>query len=411
MASINFNMSAEVALMTLNKINDNLFTVQDQISTGKKIATAKDNSAVWAISTTMESDVMGFKQITDSLNLGSSTVEVARAASEQITTLLQDIKALVVSAQEDNVDRVVIQEDVDALRQQIIDIVDAAQFNGLNLIKGSTASPVTVLSSLDRDETGVVTPKYINVDKQNLEVVDGTFGAVAAIATQGALGGTATLAGDGTATAADGETITLTFTAGDVVTAGDSYRLYYNGTELDYIARAGDTVNDIINGLNDRLQAQIAITGDNIDVVRTLSSDLAADDAVFTITNNTGGAISIDAQTQSAGTAGGGLGDLFTLSVANATDAGAALGTIETLISTSISASASFGSAQNRIDIQSNFIDSLVVSLESGISSLTDANLEQASARLQALQVQQQLTIQALSIANTAPQALLALFQ
>lgn len=274
-----------------------------------------------------------------------------------------------------------------------------------------TATPVTVLSSLDRDESGVVTPKYINVDKQNLEVVEGTFGAVGAIGTMGALGGTSTQNNDGTGNAANGQTITFTFTAGDTVTAGDSYRIYYNGQELDYVARAGDTVNDIINGLNDRLQAQIAITGENIDVVRTLSSDLSADDAVLTITNNEAGAVTIDAQVQSAGTAGGGLGDLFTLSVANASDASAALGTIETLINTAISASASFGSAQNRIDIQSNFVDSLVVSLESGISSLTDANLEQASARLQALQVQQQLTIQALSIANTAPQALLALFQ
>ncbi|MEM0930107.1 MAG: flagellin, partial [Pseudomonadota bacterium] len=83
----------------------------------------------------------------------------------------------------------------------------------------------------------------------------------------------------------------------------------------------------------------------------------------------------------------------------------------EVMIESAIDAASAFGSAQNRIDIQSTFIDRLVASLEAGVSGLTDANLEEASARLQALQVQQQLNIQALSIANAAPQALLALFQ
>jgi flagellin len=49
--------------------------------------------------------------------------------------------------------------------------------------------------------------------------------------------------------------------------------------------------------------------------------------------------------------------------------------------------------------------------LKSGIGSLVDADMEEASARLQALQVQQQLGTQALSIANQQPQSLLALFR
>ena len=53
----------------------------------------------------------------------------------------------------------------------------------------------------------------------------------------------------------------------------------------------------------------------------------------------------------------------------------------------------------------------LTDSLTSGIGSLVDANMEEASARLQALQVQQQLATQSLSIANQAPQALLSLFR
>ncbi|MFV2036776.1 MAG: flagellin, partial [Paracoccaceae bacterium] len=72
---------------------------------------------------------------------------------------------------------------------------------------------------------------------------------------------------------------------------------------------------------------------------------------------------------------------------------------------------AELGSSQGRIEIQSDFIGKLSDSLKSGIGTLIDADLEAASARLQALQVQQQLAIQSLSIANQAPQSILSLFR
>ncbi|MCW8842989.1 MAG: flagellin, partial [Rhodobacteraceae bacterium] len=80
MSSILTNSSAMVALQTLKSVNSNLADTQNEISTGKRVATAKDNSAVWAISKVMESDVNGFKAISESLSLGQSTVAVARQA-------------------------------------------------------------------------------------------------------------------------------------------------------------------------------------------------------------------------------------------------------------------------------------------------------------------------------------------
>ncbi|MEL6649081.1 MAG: flagellin, partial [Pseudomonadota bacterium] len=154
MSSILTNNSAMVALQTLKSINMNLAETQEMISTGKKVANAKDNSAIFAISKTMESDVQGFKAISESLGLGQSTVAVARQASETVTDLLVEMKGRVVAAQEENVDREAIQADIDALEAQINSVVGAAQFNGLNLIDGSTTEAMTVLSSLDRDNNG-----------------------------------------------------------------------------------------------------------------------------------------------------------------------------------------------------------------------------------------------------------------
>jgi flagellin len=77
-----------VALQTLRSVNRDLGVVQDQISTGKKISNARDNAAIWAISTVMSSDASAFKAISESLSLGSSTVALARSASHQVTSLL-----------------------------------------------------------------------------------------------------------------------------------------------------------------------------------------------------------------------------------------------------------------------------------------------------------------------------------
>ena len=71
MASILTNNSAMVALQTLRSINSNLAAAQNEISTGKSVANAKDNAAVFAISKVMEADVKGFEAISDSLSLAS----------------------------------------------------------------------------------------------------------------------------------------------------------------------------------------------------------------------------------------------------------------------------------------------------------------------------------------------------
>ena len=108
---------------------------------------------------------------------------------------------------------------------------------------------------------------------------------------------------------------------------------------------------------------------------------------------------------------GGGLGALQNIDVTTNSGATGALTSIEGLIDKSVDAAAAFGSAEGRISTQSDFVSKLTDSLNSGIGSLVDANMEETSARLQALQVQQQLGTQSLSIANQAPQSILSLFR
>ena len=135
--------------------------------------------------------------------------------------------------------------------------------------------------------------------------------------------------------------------------------------------------------------------------------------AVITFTNNHAtNAVTVLADVgTSGGTAAGGLDALASIDVSTESGANDALDAIEGLIDTAVGAASTFGQAENRLSVQKDFVSSLIDNLNAGIGSLVDADMEEASARLQSLQVQQQLGVQAFSIANQAPQNILALFR
>jgi len=491
MSSILTNTSAMIALQTLKGINHDLAQTQGEISTGKSIASAKDNSAVWAISKVMQADVSGFKAISASLSLGDSTVAVARQATESITSLLTQMKGKIVAAQESNVDRSKIQTDISALRDQVNSVVGAAQFNGLNLIKGFKS--VDVLSSLNRASDGSVTAASISVARHDLSTTAGVYGTGSSLATNvtasassvtnagktGTLtvggtiavgdvfnftiGGTtvnftatttaindvatglrsaittagiANIAATGTgadvvvtstspfaATAlSDSKTSSagtltlsttsiaaraenLTFSTSASVAAGDSYRATIGGVNYDYVASANQSFTDVANGLKGVIDAAgLSTVATNVTTTSSGAVELQIDNSGST-------SLSLAASGAADGTQTGGLAAMAGIDVSTQSGATAALANIETLLQTSIKGAADFGSVQGRIQTQNDFVSKLTDSLKAGIGSLVDANMEQASARLQALQVQQQLGVQSLSIANKAPRSLLALFR
>ncbi|MGY6705220.1 flagellin N-terminal helical domain-containing protein [Roseinatronobacter sp.] len=274
MSSILTNTGAMVALQTMRGINKNMAQTQSEISTGKSISNARDNAAIWSIAKTMESDVSGFKAIGDSLGLAKSTVSVARVAAETTVDLMTEMKNILVAGTGENVDHAKLASDLEVLQNQITSVLEAAQFNGLNLANGD--EDVEFISSLNRDGAG-------DPDVATIEVA------------------------------------------------------------------AADLASEIT---------------DTLTVAPT-------DAATFTT----------------------------------------ALEDFETDFRTAVEAAAAFGAAEKRIDIQADFISNLSDAMTQGIGALVDADMEAASAKLQALQVQQQLATQSLSIANQQPQNILALFR
>lgn len=269
--SVNTNVGALAALQSLNATNKGLSTTQSRINTGLAVSSTKDDSASYTIAQTLRGDVGGLKSVTSSLNRAKSTTDVAVAGAEQVSDLLNQLKAKATEASDTGLDadsRTSIGKDFDALKEQITTIINSSEFNGTNLLKASGGS----VSALQSTDTTAAT----------LDVANQDFGAV--------------------------------------------------------VTALGSTFTD----------------------AATAKSSVTTIDAQIKVVN----------------------GKLSTL-----------------------------GAASRKIEAQQTFVSKLSDVIEGGIGNLVDADLAKESANLQALQVKQQLGVQALSIANQAPQTITSLFR
>src|ERR1700710_682138 len=149
--SVNTNTGAMTALQYLNETQGQLNKTQNAINSGLKVASAKDDGATYAIAQNQRGAVAGYTAVNDSLNRGSSAIDVALSAGQSISDLLIQLKTKALSASDSSLDtasRQALNANFTALRDQITTIVKNAVFNGFNLVDGST-NQITALASAD----------------------------------------------------------------------------------------------------------------------------------------------------------------------------------------------------------------------------------------------------------------------
>ncbi|MFN3353238.1 MAG: flagellin [Brevundimonas sp.] len=178
--SVNTNYGAMIALQNLNSTNAELTTVQGRINTGKKVATAKDNGAIWAIAQGQRAEIGALNAVKESLQRGQSAVDVSLAAGESISDLLVQLKEKALAATDTSLSssaRDALNEDFTAIRDQITTVIENAEFNGLNLLDGSLTAGYAALAN--------VTGGTIDIDGEDLSLSGSivTLGASDDIAT------------------------------------------------------------------------------------------------------------------------------------------------------------------------------------------------------------------------------------
>jgi flagellin len=142
MISVNTNQGAMVALQTLNATNRDLETTQNRISTGLKVASAKDNGAIWAIANRMRSDVGAYDRVRETNERASALVDTAIAAGESIMELLNEMKGKALAATQPGLSasaQGALNADFIQLRDQVTSIINNATFDGQNMTNGAAA--------------------------------------------------------------------------------------------------------------------------------------------------------------------------------------------------------------------------------------------------------------------------------
>ncbi|WP_149539673.1 flagellin [Siccirubricoccus phaeus] len=273
--SVNTNIGAMVALQSLNRTSDELSATQKRISTGFRVADAKDDGAAFAVAERIRGDISATTSANEQLGGVKGLLDVTNAALENVSEALQKLKTTTVKLADGTItaeQRTQYQAQVKELTNNIQSFINDASYNGLNVLNDPATLGVNVVTN-----------------------------------------------GQGT---------------------------YY--TFSGYAA-----LTNIYN------------------VVST-------------------------ANTWTAGSAAAAL---------------STTGSVMTAITNVLTQLNNFGSYSNYVESQINYNKSILDAQESGLGALIDADMAKESARLQALQIRQQLGTQALGIANSAPQSLLSLFR
>ncbi|MCQ0988151.1 flagellin N-terminal helical domain-containing protein [Jiella marina] len=429
MTSIITNVAAMTALQTLQSTNNMLEETQNRISTGYRVSEAKDNAAYWSIATSMRSDNKAMSAVVDSLGIGAAIVDTGYTALSSAKDVLSEIKAKLTTATSDGVDRTKIQEEINALKDQLKTISDSASFSGQNWLSNNEAtSGKQIISSLSRDANGVLTVGAIDVDIDGLRLYSTVGGVDGGILNKDIDIDKYTTGAMGTASV---ETTAVAFAATDDKV---SFSISQNGAPARTVEITDQTLADA--GLSDtsiRSDADLkavfeqALSDAGIDGI-DVEIDAATHNVSFTSlesftvsaasssgTSTIGVAsLGLDATSDYTATASGSYStsiEDLDISAATSDEIQAYIKVVDEALSQVTTAASSLGAVQNRIDMQTEFVSKLMDTIDMGVGTLVDADMTEESTRLKALQTQQQLGVQALSIANNSSQAIMQLFQ
>jgi len=255
--SVNTNVGAMVALQNLSATQSQLMTTQNRVNTGLKVASAKDNAAIWAIAQNQRATSNSLNSVISSLQRGQSTVDVALSAGNSVSDLLLQMKEKALAASDSTLDtnsRNALNSEFISLRDQINKTVTNAVFNGGNMLLGtSTGGTATTVKALaNADATSVIT-----VQAQDLSLGGAALGA--------GVGTTATI---GTVTQATNMIASL-----NTAIAGVSSALGKLGTGSKALSSHLTFINNLQNtvdaGIGNLVDADLAKESANLQALQT----------------------------------------------------------------------------------------------------------------------------------------------
>jgi flagellin len=259
MTVINTNVKALVAQNALKVNNRSLSSAMEQLSTGRRVNSAKDDAAGLAITSRMTSQIRGLDQAVRNANDGISLLQTAEGALIEVTNMLQRMRELAVQSATDTNsadDRLFLNDEYVQLMGEIDRVAETTEWNGMKVLNGDTnfaggyaagtSTDMAVSGNIAEIQVGAREDQVIQVSFKNFAVTSAAGFSVAGAA--GTSSFTVSSAGDGTAvTAASG--VVVATTAGGVFN-GDASIAGTNITGKDESNIAIAALDDAIAAVN-----------------------------------------------------------------------------------------------------------------------------------------------------------------
>mgnify|MGYP001572336742 CR=1 FL=1 len=373
MTSILTNVGAISALQTLRSINSDMATAQGRVSSGLRVQYAADNAAYWSIATTMRSENMVLSAVSDSIGLAQAIADTAYAALDTVVEHLDAMKSLFVSARS----------------MEPIDITDFSYYSSTYFPDAGAEKRVdpkyagSLLHKLDVDMLQHIMAINSAVDSASFNGVNLLAKPKDGVDLDDAIAAKFVVG------YAQGDVQKLNVASRDLVLFNANYASY--GTVAETEENTGILDGDI------NIKAQMPDgswwwTSAPIDIFNSTIFDESHDNVGISVIYDLESVIQLSGFTRDSAY------DHF-------------LNEFDQKIQSVVSAQAKLGSVQHRLEMAGDFNFTLMDAYTSGIGRLVDADMSEESTRLKALETQQQLGIQALQIANSNSENVLALFR
>ncbi|MBV2183370.1 MAG: flagellin [Rhizobium sp.] len=396
MSSILTNTNAMAALSTLRSISSSMEDTQSRISSGLRVGSASDNAAYWSIATTMRSDNMALSAVSDALGLGAAKVDTAYAGMDSAIEVVKEIKAKLVAATEDGVDKNKIQEEISQLKDQLTSISQAASFSGENWLQSdlSVSTTKSIVASFVRSDDGSVSVKKVDyaltTDNVLFDTSGGNLGILDKTYNVSQKSVTLSVNTDGISSPAT----VAAYSVDELIAQTAVFTTNTVGGVTTQLAEVTGTFYVKVDDTNWVMAADVTGTG----------QEALHDEAGVYYGVDTGNVPATNVAAPSS------IKDINIVGISNA-NLDALISGVDAALTDMTSAAADLGSIGMRIDMQQEFVAKLTDSIDKGIGRLVDADMNEESTRLKALQTQQQLAIQSLSIANSSSEVILSLFR
>lgn len=426
---VNTNLGSLSAQRSLSSSGVDLKQAMERLSSGKKINSAADDAAGFAIAERMTAQIRGLNMATKNANDGLSMLATIENATNDVTDMLQRIRELAVQAANDSnsvKDRSFLQTEVNSLLQEINRVATQTVYNNKVVLDGTLAGQFQV--GTEKGQTISFAVSSIDTDVLKLTDLDDGNTSLAGTARVKETAANAPVDNSSVVwyvkNEETGDSTTLSFTAsgnypatlaavntaldalsGDWATGG-AWHLTATTTNTSKITFTGTVALGDFQIYSDSAMTTSVLAAETLektfaDGTYTINTALMDDGTTTGPTATTAGV--------GVGTASGATGTAGAISILTATDASDSLALISAAIEQVAENRASYGALQNRLEYTVSNLMNVAEFTTAARSRIEDADFAAESARLAKAQVLQQTGTAMLAQANAAPQLALQL--